>query len=371
MTAFRFIEPVDIQSLRGNQAFGGAGSFGRSMMPPWPSVAAGAIRSLILSEVGIDLAAFSKGEISHPELGDPASPGSFVLTSFTLAERTKQGVKPLFSLPADLVAFPSERGVDCYRLNPVGVPSAVKSSYPLPMWPALRKDQAGKPEVGYWLRSAGLQAYLLGKEPDPDALCKGSDLWEMETRVGIGLDPVSGTVAQGRLFSSECITFRKDIGFLVGIDGCEVPGAGMLRWGGDGRGARMTKATPTFEMIDVESVLAARACRFILLTPGIFDGGWRLPGMDENGDFSLGGINGRVVCASVARGGVVSGWDLATRRPKLATKVCPSGSVFWIEDLNGSPKALRKLVSHGLWPTANYDASRRAEGFNRFLIGRY
>ena len=49
----RFLEPLDVLFLRGNQLFGEAGSYGEALMPPWPSVAAGAIRSRILADSGI------------------------------------------------------------------------------------------------------------------------------------------------------------------------------------------------------------------------------------------------------------------------------------------------------------------------------
>lgn len=43
MTAYRFLEPLDVLFLRGNKLFGDPGSYGASLVPPWPSVAAGAL----------------------------------------------------------------------------------------------------------------------------------------------------------------------------------------------------------------------------------------------------------------------------------------------------------------------------------------
>ena len=48
----RFIEPLDVLFLRGNQLFGEPGSYGEALMPPWPSVAAGALRTRILADDG-------------------------------------------------------------------------------------------------------------------------------------------------------------------------------------------------------------------------------------------------------------------------------------------------------------------------------
>ena len=33
---YRFIEPLDVLFLRGNQLFGDPGSYGECLVPPWP-----------------------------------------------------------------------------------------------------------------------------------------------------------------------------------------------------------------------------------------------------------------------------------------------------------------------------------------------
>lgn len=48
MTDYRFIEPLDVLYLRGNTLFGDAGGHGAALMPPWPSLAAGALRAQCL-----------------------------------------------------------------------------------------------------------------------------------------------------------------------------------------------------------------------------------------------------------------------------------------------------------------------------------
>ena len=57
----RFIEPLDVLFLRGNKLFGDPGSYGEALIPPWPSAAAGALRSRLLADAGVDLAAFARG----------------------------------------------------------------------------------------------------------------------------------------------------------------------------------------------------------------------------------------------------------------------------------------------------------------------
>jgi CRISPR-associated protein Cmr3 len=78
-----FIEPLDVLALRGNKLFGDPGSYGESLVPPWPSVASGAIRSMMLARDG-DPAAFAAGQ-KHPTLGTPTEPGPFTVTAFHVA----------------------------------------------------------------------------------------------------------------------------------------------------------------------------------------------------------------------------------------------------------------------------------------------
>jgi hypothetical protein len=96
-----FLEPLDVLFLRGNKLFGDPGSFGEAIVPPWPSVAVGALRSRMLVD--------AKADLSNPEswpegLGTPEKPGSFGVMAFHLARRFADGrVECLIAPPADLV----------------------------------------------------------------------------------------------------------------------------------------------------------------------------------------------------------------------------------------------------------------------------
>src|SRR5690625_3431580 len=117
---YRFMEPVDVLFMRGNKLFGAPGSYGESLVPPWPSLAAGAIRSRMLVDEGIDLKRFAKGQIEHPQLGTPQKPGDFTVTAFQLARRHADGrVEILVQPPADLVVSADSGGkLALRRLRP-------------------------------------------------------------------------------------------------------------------------------------------------------------------------------------------------------------------------------------------------------------
>jgi CRISPR-associated protein Cmr3 len=113
----------------------------------------------------------------------------------------------------------------------------------------------------------------------------------------------------------------------------------------------------------------------LLSTPGIFPGGWIPPGFElKDGRWLLKkeDISCRLVAAAAARAGVVSGWDLASQRPKTACRAAAAGSVYWCDDFKGDTAALKRLQGNGLWDLVpNEDPTRRAEGFNNIMIAAW
>jgi len=366
-----FIEPVDVLYLRGNKLFGDPGSYGESQIPPWPSVAAGAIRSMLLARDGGDFDGFVSGEKPHSSLGTAEKPGSFRITGFGLARRMNGSLERIHALPADLVLSESDGVKMLQRIRPRTLHEAIQSSFPLEQSPVLAQPQRGKPLAGYWLNETGWRRYLAGETPSIDDLIATADLWVSDERVGVGLDPARRRADDGKLFSIQGAAFRDGVGFGVEVEGAELPERDMLRFGGDGRGALLQTTEDKPATIDFDNLCQAGRGRIILTSPGLFDQGWCLPGMDGDGRFELAGVKGRVVAAAVSRAEVVSGWDLARWQPKPARRAAPTGSVYWLEDLQATPEALRKLADHGQWPEHGYDEQRRVEGFNRFVWGAW
>lgn len=373
-THSRFIEPLDVLVLRGNQLFGEPGSYGEALMPPWPSVAAGALRTRILADDGIDLAAFAAGEAEHPQLGTPADPGSFMLQAFQVARRAADGtVEPLMPLPADLVVqAEGDAAPQVSRLRPAALHAGIANSSPLPLVPVLAQgEDRSKPASGWWLRGSGWGKYLRGHDLAAGDLVHSRELWDFDERIGVGLDGDTRSAADGQLFTARAVAMRPGVGFAATVAGAGLPTGGSLRFGGDGRAAALHDAPVSWAEPDHEAISAAGRCRIVLTSPGIFAGGWMPPGMDADLRLQLPGLSARVVAAAVSRADTVSGWDLAARRPKAAQKTAAAGSVYWFDELQATPEALRKLAAHGLWSVPCEDASRRAEGFNRFSFASF
>jgi len=364
-----FIEPLDVLILRGNKLFGDAGSYGESLLPPWPSVAAGALRSWLLVHDGVDLPAFAGGHVKHPTLGTPAAPGPFTLAGFQLARRHDKVIERLFAPPADLLIH-GDDSPQASRLQPATPATGLQGSAPLSQWPALALDSRAKPASGWWLRESGWKKYLHGDVLSKHDLVHSRDLYGFDLRVGVGLDAQRRAASDGALFSTQTVALRTDVGFVADVLGAQLPDRGVVRLGGDGRGAAVTRIQQGAPPIcDNDKLLKARRARIVLTSPGRFEGGWRLPGCAEDGQFELAGVRGRIVAAALPRAQVISGFDLAHHQPKPAERFAPAGSVYWLDDLQCSqPDALRKLADRGLWPEQGDHDPRRAEGFNRFVF---
>lgn len=386
---FAFLEPVDVLLLRGNRGYGEAGCYGESYAPPPPSVIAGALRSRILLDDAADLSAFAQGRLRHPAIGTPDEPGSFRVMEFHVGRRYVAGrLEALAPLPADLAVF-HENGRPVLRaMHPLELPfqgGALSDSYPLPKRPVLAEKSRGKAVGGYWLTERALRGYLAGRLPQGGDLVRTEALWGTEARVGVGLDPDKRSALEGRLFTTEAIAMTRrlspndtqqfDAGFLVGVEGCDLPQGGMLRVGGDGRAMAIHPAGEyQFPEPDYEAIARAGGCRMVLASPGVFQDGWLPTGVERDGGrwrFELHGVRARLVAARLPRAGLISGWDLARETPKPALRVAPTGSVYWLEGLEANADQLRKLVRAGLWSELYLDPVRRAEGFNRIWLAEW
>lgn len=378
MSQYRFLKPLDVLYLRGNKLFGGAGDYGEALMPPWPSVAAGALRSRMLVDAGVAPAQFASGSVpgdaaTAASLGSVELPGSFRIVGFGVAQSATQ---PLYRLPADCVVHAGDRAGAPRTLRimrPSTLP-AIRTSYPLGQrLPVLQSPAQAKAETGLLLTQTGWNAYLRGTTPASEHLVSRSCLWQTDSRLGIALDPERGAAQDGRIYTADTIAMTQDAGFWVRVTGADtcLPSTGLARFGGDGRSVRIS--APAVSETAIPDIHRGEHFKLILTTPGLFPDGWRLPGMDNTGIWRgpRGGFTARLECAAVTRAETISGWDLAHHKPKTAQRAAPAGSVYWFRDLQGDPAELQKLLLEGLWdfPGQTTDHSRRAEGFNACAIG--
>lgn len=383
MTDFYFVTPQDVLMLRGNKSFGDAGEHGEALMPPWPSLFAGAFRAALLGQDAQQVTRFTSGQRLEGALGEvlgsPAAPGEFRINWVSLA-RCAEGSTThtcAIPLPADLLAFGDAALPKLEALTPAVLPGACAASSALPLTAHLRRGKADKPDSGCWLFGTGLEDHLHGRLPNAgNATVAAADLYKREARLGIALDAGARTAADGAIYTTEAIAFAPDAGFLIGIEGLQgqLPERGMLRLGGDGRSASYTRIDFHAPTAPLDHITRDRRFRLVLATHGLFGAG-ALPervARQEDGSYLLHGegFSARLACAAVPRHEVVSGWDLALWQPKPAQRVAPAGSVYWFDQFEGEADKLAAWVTAGLWGD-NPDAQRRAEGFNRAWLAAW
>lgn len=359
-TAFYYVRPTDTLFVRGNLAFGESGEHGASVMPPPPSLFAGAFRSALL---GRDAAALARFAARRPTghaaldacLGTAERPGSFRLSWLSLAASHAGRIEPIVPLPADMTLIDGR----CSPLVPTAWPAGVQSAGALPLRAVLRTVTAAKPDGGIFLRETGLRAYLRGELPAPAQWLRHDALMRRDPRLGIGMDVDTRTAARSQLYTTEGFAFSpqsgpfETTGFLVGIQGMDglLPPEGLLRLGGDGRSATWQQVRIEPPRCDLRAIERHGRFRLVLNTPAVFRQGWLPDGVTPAGDglqLRGEGFCARLACASVGRRETVSGWDLLAGKPKPARAAAPAGSVYWFDRFEGSADKLAAWAESGV-----------------------
>lgn len=376
-----FIEPLDVLMFRGNNLFGSSGSYSENIMPPWPSVVAGALRTHMLDRARISLSAFmkqageSKGHYGPEEivksLGTVSHPGTFGVTWFSLGRRRKDGgTERLFPLPQDLFVISSGDKKEIVPIKPFPAEKipGLSTSADLPWLSGLSLHSQSKGDSGFFLTEKAFKKYLSGTLPSSDELIRPSELWHVDLRVGIGMNASSRTVVEGALFSSETLSLKPGVGFVVEVQGAGglIADRAILRFGGDGRGALMTKILAE-DLSPLPVPPQSDRLRVVLTTPGVFAQGGLPFSPDEVAPLWKHGPSVRILSVALGRGQVVSGWDMAKRRPKVAKRAIPTGSVYWCEIVKGSFDAADR-VSQGVLLPDSLPSDRMAEGYNRAAL---
>jgi CRISPR-associated protein Cmr3 len=108
--------------------------------------------------------------------------------------------------------------------------------------------------------------------------------------------------------------------------------------------------------------------RVVLLTPALFEDGWR-PGAGPGGLLGeRGGVQVSLTAACTPRPQTLSGWDFAKRQPKPTRRAVGAGSVFWLT-LRGNPED-RLAWLKAIWMTNVSDRDQdRRDGYGLAVVG--
>ena len=328
------LHPVDTLFFRSAHPFGPTGQAISGL--PMPQTLAGAIRTLLLEAHDINLDEFGErvrntGSFKQAlqEIGDHTSAlGDVEIAGPWLC---KDG-KVLVPVPANLKkSSPSDTPA---RMDPLRTPprgwQPIESGL-LPLWHYGRESL--KSIADSFLTLDGMQVYLEGGTPKCKDIIRKDDLYKIDRRVGIGIDGLLNTAAEGLIYSAGMLSLEQGVSFYAEVRGdkriiAPLNQSGLLmKFGGEGKCVEISSNTdtiwPNVTTHDGDGDL------LVLTTPAWFNG-WKPPQLS-------------CIAAAVPGFEGVSGWDLASGGPKPNRFMVPAGSVYF---LPSNASLSKKLVEH-------------------------
>lgn len=320
------LDPLDTLFFRGGKPFGAADRVASGL--PKPQTLAGALRTWMLRKTGCN---FDK-------LGENITGGKSFRESLEEAVSTDlapiadirfrgpwlcRNGQPLIPIPPTLLKV--EDSEEIIRLDPLkstSLPGWKPDDGMLALW---RKDNRPAKRAEGFLSLEGLKKYLDGGAPSKQNIVPAGDLYEIDTRTGIGVDPDALSAAEGQIYAAGMLALKKDVSLYAEISGPDsvkewLPAEGdVLPFGGEGR---RVAARPVGGVKWPSSDTAGdnQGAMLVLLTPGLFNG-WEPSSLKDN-----------LVSAAVAGYEAVSGWDMAKGGPKPNRFAVNAGSVYFVNE---------------------------------------
>lgn len=396
-----FIDIADVVFFKDGRAIAPGSEYSASsIFPPNPVTVYGALRSAVLaSDPNVDFTADGFGKIANETRtlagtitlsGEKTevSFGTLQITGFGLACKKDGKTEKLYPLPGDVLASKKAtkgketaqvaKPVDFSRFGiRTNLPKAAKTHN----WVRYQEGSFFEYQPIY-LAEELWQDYLLGKcekgsriaeivkdEAKREAF-KPDHYFKKEPRMGIVIDANTGTVEEGKLFTTPFIrpNPKNNTGFWVSLQQ-HIPeklDGNLLRIGGDGKLSSVSEiavADDSSFIADLKkAVKDTGKLKLILLTPAIFENGWLPDGFDqETGQACFGGVDVNLLSTNTGRYQPMGGWDVARNCPKPTKRAVPAGSVYWIECEKGREADLIDAL-HGKSICNNEDYQKQGLG---------
>lgn len=395
------IEPHDPIILRDGRPFDATpGARARTLPFPYPATLAGAVRSRAGRDAGGTFCA---------AIDDVLQIGVRGPLLAQLADDSSDVVTQLVPAPADALLLGLEDQADAksaavkvkvLQLVPLGVPAELHTAMPnglLPVGPTSpdpNKPSKRAPRFWYWSQ---FEQWLLKPEQFSQLTqLASSELGlaglKQNSRMHVVMDVDSGQRKgrEGGLFQTTGLEFTSADGHIPAQDSVHrlallasvdadaelvrklQPSGALLSVGTDTLGGEgrivvwrsSGTGLPACPDALVTQIQRHMACRIILLTPAIFEQGYRPTWLLEPRHGVT--VELKAVCNSGFE--VVSGWDYAQRAPKPTRRVLRAGSVLYV-CLHGEPDAIKAWVQ-AVWMQNISDAEQdRRDGFGLAAIG--
>ena len=380
------IEPRDALIVRDGRPFGNtAGTRAKSLDFPFPSTTTGGARTRAgLGKLNGDLSKFDKSlgdEVLHIEV-----------SGALLAEVDSHNVNLLVHAPADcLIVKPENEGeTNRFPLVPLEKDAASCSNldddlHLLGTTEKVKGKPQSEPRFWYW---AEFEKWLLTADKadpiDVKELGHNGLTKEQRTHVRI-LDETNGyknkANSDGGLFQTRGLEFTatnekkqlssaKKLALVIEVERQNFEGEindGIAPLGGERRIVAWrkseTKLFPDCPPKVREEILRTKACRLILLTPAIFENGFKPTWLE-----TAQGINVKVEAIAVNRAQVISGWGFVKQKPKPTRRMCPAGTVLFLKLSEGD---IGKWIDNTWFHCVSDELQDRKDGFGLAALGTW
>ena len=380
-----FIEPTEPLLFRNGRSFdAGESNFAESIFPPTPETIQGAIRAMIaahttLVDKTMSIATRFSTDALTQLIGNQNSYGRFRITGLALGKRTKEDgtIKRLFPAPAHLMKVRFQ-GADTPKIIQLkrekrdDVISNIPAEMQYLMLPDLGGEKLdGKPKPPGWITEDNLQI-ALNSQTDVPELEAESDIYTLESRLGIGMQNDTKTTRTGYLYQMQVIRMQVGYGFVVDVRLSEeghseklisdaltqetlgLPERGWLILGGEQRAAYFTVLGLTSQEGNIE---ARRPGKIVYLaTPAYFTHGWQPP-MER---FTSAG---KLIAAAINNPVLIGGWQLnpgdAGGSSKITRRCVPAGSVYFFDKPVTVTQPLTEYgwqIGYGIAYTGDYES---------------
>ena len=292
-----------------------------------------------------------------------------------------RGNKVLVPKPADAHFYGTGDVASCVRAEPHSLDAGCGSDLPDGlMHVLLTKRVEEKPGRGpHWWLLSDLLDFRQGRYIALTELTKrGWSPGAGDRRTHVAIDRKRGAADEGKLFQTEGLVLDDGKAEDAAADGLrllarfgEPLGSALAHLGGERRLAALepqdSSIWPSPPSGWLQGVIDSGGLCLTLLTPGIFEAGYRPGWLDKTltGNPPIApGLTLKLCAAATERWQPHSGWDLALRKPRPTRKLAPAGSTYWFRILDGaSEETLRSL-----WLTnISDDEQDRLDGFGLAL----
>lgn len=234
------------------------------------------------------------------------------------------------------------------------------TNLPAPLTHAFGAKTLGKANLPAWLSATDYRRYLAGEAFIPD----DPELYDKERNVGIQIHADTHATVEGQLYQAEYLRLRPGIAlaFTASCDLHPKGGSGTvdafaklgsateLVFGGQQGVARFREWGSEISNLKFQ-ISNSRLLRWTLLSPALFNTGWRPDWVAPDGTVmlpresverlqgeprevwrqrvaALPKFTARLVAARIGTAQAFSGWDLQTKGPKPTRLAVPAGSCY-------------------------------------------